>query len=177
MILPGIGSASAISGYKDDLYAFYDFSSFTVPPSIYSYNISTGKSELFKKSEVKVNTDDYITEQVFYPSKDGTKIPMFIIHKKNIKLDGNHPTLLYGYGGFDISITPSFSNSAFILLENDGVYAIANIRGGGEYGEKWHKAAKLLNKQNCFDDFIAAAEYLISNKYTTSENACYQWRL
>lgn len=164
--LPGIGSASGISGYKDDTYSFYDFSSFTYPPSVFRYDIATGKSEVFKKSEAKVNPDDYTTEQIFYPSKDGTKIPMFIVHKKGIKLDGKRPTLLYGYGGFNISLTPHFNNSIFILLENDGIYAVANIRGGGEYGEKWHNAAKLLKKQNCFDDFIAAAEYLINNKYT-----------
>ena len=122
-----------------------------------------------KSRKLKVNPDEYTTEQVFYPSKDGTKIPMFIIHKKGIALDGNRPTLLYAYGGFNASITPYFSNSAFVLLENDGIYAIANIRGGGEYGEKWHKAAMLEKKQNCFDDFIAAAEYLIKNKYTSSD--------
>jgi len=167
--LPGIGSASNISGYKNDLYSFYDFTSFTYPPSIFEYDIATGKSTLFKKSEAKVDIDAYETEQVFYSSKDGTKVPMFIIHKKGIKLDGSHPTLLYAYGGFNVSLTPYFSNTAFILLQNDGVYAVANLRGGGEYGETWHKAGNLLNKQNVFDDFIAAGEYLINKKYTTRE--------
>ena len=167
--LPAIGSASAIGGYADDKYAFYDFSSFTYPPSVFRYDVTTGKSEIFKKAEIKVNVDDYVTEQVFYTSKDGSKVPMFLVHKKGIKLDGSHPTLLYAYGGFNVSLTPYFSNSKIILYENDGIYACVNIRGGGEYGEKWHKGGNLLNKQNCFDDFIAAAEYLINNKYTSKE--------
>jgi prolyl oligopeptidase len=167
--LPTIGSASQIGGYKDDNEVLYDFSSFTYAPSVFMYNIKDGTSTVFKKAESKINTDDYETEQVFYPSKDGTKIPMFIIHKKGIQLDGSHPTLLYAYGGFNISITPYFSTASYILLENDGVYAIANIRGGGEYGEKWHKAGNLLNKQNVFDDFIAAGEYLIAKKYTSKD--------
>jgi len=167
--LPSIGSASLIGGYKDDTYSFYDFSSFTYPPSIFRYDLTTGKTDVFKKAEIKVNIDDFETEQVFYPSKDGTKIPMFLVHKKGLKLDGSHPTLLYAYGGFNISSTPYFSNSKIILYENDGIFALANIRGGGEYGEKWHKGGNLLNKQNGFDDFIAAAEYLIDKKYTRKE--------
>jgi len=167
--LPGIGSASNIGAYKNDAFSFYDFTSFTYPPSIFQYDIATGKSTLFKKSEAKADIDAYETEQVFYPGKDGTKVPMFIIHKKGIKLDGSHPALLYAYGGFNVSLTPYFSNTAFILLENNGVYAVANLRGGGEYGETWHKAGNLLNKQNVFDDFIAAGEYLINKKYTTRE--------
>jgi prolyl oligopeptidase len=167
--LPTIGTASQIGGYKDDEEMLYDFSSFTYAPSIFTYNLKTGQSTLFKKAESKINTDEYETNQVFYPSKDGTKIPMFIIHKKGIVLDGSHPTLLYAYGGFNVSITPYFSTSSYILLENDGVYAIANIRGGGEYGDKWHKAGSLLNKQNCFDDFIAAGEYLKAKGYTSKE--------
>ena len=167
--LPGIGSASNIGAYKNDAFSFYDFTSFTYPPSIFQYDIATGKSTLFKKSEAKADIDAYETEQVFYSSKDGTKVPMFIIHKKGIKLDGSHPALLYAYGGFNVSLTPYFSNTAFILLENNGVYAVANLRGGGEYGETWHKAGNLLNKQNVFDDFIAAGEYLINKKYTTRE--------
>jgi prolyl oligopeptidase len=167
--LPGIGSASSISGDKEDSYVFYSFSSYTEPPSIYRYEIATGKSEVFKKPRTNVNTDDYMTEEVFYPSKDGTKIHMFIVHKKGLELDGERPTLLYGYGGFNVSLTPNFNNSVYILLEKGGVYAVANIRGGGEYGEKWHKSGELLNKQNVFDDFIAGAEYLIKNKYTNSE--------
>ena len=169
VMLPSIGSASAISGYKEDGYAFYDFSSFTYPPSVFRYEIASGKSEIFKKAEIKVNIDDFETEQVFYPGKDGTKIPMFLVHKKGLKLDGTHPTLLYAYGGFNVSSTPYFSNSKIILYENDGIFALANIRGGGEYGEKWHKGGNLLNKQNGFDDFIAAAEYLIDKKYTSKE--------
>jgi prolyl oligopeptidase len=167
--LPAIGSASGIGGYNNETVAFYDFSSFTYPPCIYKYDIATGTSEVFKKSTPKANIDDFEGEQVFYTSKDGTKIPMFLVHKKGIKLDGSHPTLLYAYGGFSASSTPYFSNSKMILYENDGVFAMPNIRGGGEYGEKWHKGGNLLNKQNCFDDFIAAAEYLIEKKYTSKE--------
>jgi len=167
--LPGIGSASGIGGFNDDTCAFYDYSSFTYPPSIFYYSLKNGKSEVFKKSEANIRTDDFTTDQVFYTSKDGTKVPMFIVHKKNIRLDGTHPTLLYAYGGFNISLTPEFNNSAFILLEQNGIYAIANLRGGGEYGEKWHKAGNLLNKQNVFDDFISAGEYLIHNNYTKKD--------
>jgi prolyl oligopeptidase len=167
--LPVIGTASAISGFKNDTTTLYDFASFTYAPSIFLYNIKTGTSTVFKKAHAKINTDDYETEQVFYPSKDGTKIPMFIIHKKGLKLDGSHPTLLYAYGGFNVSTTPYFSTSSYILLENNGVYAIANIRGGGEYGEKWHKGGNLLNKQNVFDDFIAAGEYLVAKGYTSKD--------
>lgn len=166
--LPGIGTASGISGKKEDKEAFYTFTSFTNPGEIYRYDLSTGKSELFRKTEVKFNANDFETKQVFYPSKDGTKIPMFIMHKKGLKLDGNNPTLLYAYGGFNISLTPSFSVSRIMFLENGGVYAIANLRGGGEYGEDWHKAGMLERKQNVFDDFIAAAEFLIKEKYTSS---------
>lgn len=164
---PGLGSAYISGGYNDDNVTFYGFTSFTYPPSLYVYDITTGKSSPFKTSSPKVNIDDYTTEQVFYTSKDGTKVPMFLVHKKGLKMDGSHPTLLYAYGGFNISLTPYFDNSIFILLENNGIYAMANLRGGGEYGEKWHKAGNLFNKQNVFDDFIAAGEYLISNKYTT----------
>ncbi len=166
--LPGIGTASGIGGRKEDTEAFYSFSSFTNPGEIYRYDLTTGKSELFRKTELKFNTDAFETKQVFYPSKDGTKIPMFIMYKKGLKLDGNNPTLLYGYGGFNISLTPSFSVSRMLFLEQGGVYAIANLRGGGEYGEDWHKAGMLEKKQNVFDDFIAAAEFLINEKYTSS---------
>ncbi len=166
--LPGIGSASGIGGKKEDTETFYTYTSFTNPGEIYHYDVVTGKSDLFRKTEVKFNADDFETKQVFYPSKDGTKVPMFIVHKKGLKLDGNNPTMLYGYGGFNISLTPSFSISRIMFLENGGVYAIANLRGGGEYGEEWHKAGMLDKKQNVFDDFIAAAEYLISSKYTSS---------
>ncbi|MES2781110.1 MAG: prolyl oligopeptidase family serine peptidase, partial [Bacteroidota bacterium] len=166
--LPGIGTASGIGGKKEDTETFYTFTSFTNPGEIYKYDLKTGKSELFRKTEVNFNADEFETKQVFYTSKDGTQVPMFIIHKKGLVLDGNNPTLLYGYGGFNISLTPSFSVSRIMFLENGGVYAIASLRGGGEYGEDWHKAGMLEKKQNVFDDFIAAAEYLISEKYTSS---------
>lgn len=167
--LPGIGTASGIGGKKEDTECFYTFTSFTNPGEIYRYDLQTGKSELFRKTEVKFNADDFETRQVFYTSKDGSKVPMFIIHKKGLKIDGNNPTLLYGYGGFNISLTPSFSISRMMFLEQGGVYAIASLRGGGEYGEDWHKAGMLEKKQNVFDDFIAAAEYLISEQYTSKE--------
>lgn len=172
--LPALGSAFGFSGDKDDALIFYTFTSFTYPPTIYKYDIASGKSDIWQKSDVKFNPDEYETKQVFYNSKDGTKVPMFLVYKKGIKLDGNNPTLLYGYGGFNISLTPSFSTSRLILLENGGVFALANIRGGGEYGEKWHEAGKLLKKQNVFDDFIAAAEYLIKEKYTSSSKLAIQ---
>lgn len=172
--LPTIGNASGFSGESDDKLLFYTFTSFTYPPTIYKYDIVTGQSDIWRKSEVKFNPDDYETKQVFYPSKDGTKIPMFLVYKKGIKMDGNNPTLLYGYGGFNISLEPNFSVSRLILLENGGIYALANLRGGGEYGEKWHDAGKLSKKQNVFDDFIAAAEYLIAEKYTSSEKLAIQ---
>ncbi|GAB1448104.1 prolyl oligopeptidase family serine peptidase [Bacteroidota bacterium] len=167
--LPGIGTASGISGKKDDKEAFFSFTSFTNPGEIYRYDLSTNKAELFRKTEVQFNTADFETKQVFYPSKDGVKVPMFIIHKKGIELNGKNPTLLYGYGGFNISLTPSFSVSRMAFLEQGGIYAIANLRGGGEYGEDWHKAGMLEKKQTVFNDFIAAAEYLINEKYTSSE--------
>ena len=168
--LPGIGTASGFSSEKGDSIAFYSFTSYTVPSVIFKYNFNTGKSEVYRKPNIKgIDFDNYTTEQVFYTSKDGTKVPMFITHKKDIKLNGNNPTLLYAYGGFNISITPGFSVSRMIWLENGGVYAVANIRGGGEYGQEWHKAGTLKNKQNVFDDFIAAAEYLIDKKYTSSK--------
>jgi prolyl oligopeptidase len=167
--LPGIGTASSISGKKEDKEGFYSFTSFTNPGETYHYDLATGKSELFRKTEVKFNPQDFETKQVFYTSKDGTKVPMFIMHKKGLQLDGNNPTLLYGYGGFNISLTPSFSISRIMFLENGGVYAIANLRGGGEYGEDWHKSGMLGKKQNVFDDFIAAAEFLVNEKYTSSQ--------
>lgn len=167
--LPSIGTASGFGGKKLDKKFYYSFTSFTTPGAIYKYDIGSGESKLFRQSEVKFNPDEFETKQVFYPSKDGTKVPMFIIHKKGIKLDGNNPTMLYAYGGFNISLTPSFSISRIMFLEQGGVYALANLRGGGEYGEEWHKAGMLDKKQNVFDDFIAAAEYLISEKYTSSQ--------
>lgn len=167
--LPGPGSAGGFGGYKDDTELFYSFSSFTYPPTIFRYNIASGESVLFNKPDLKFNPEDYEAKQVWFTSKDKTKVPMFIVHKKGLKLDGARPTLLYAYGGFNVSLGPSFSTSNIILLENGGVYVLANLRGGGEFGENWHKAGMKLNKQNVFDDFIAAAEYLISENYTSKE--------
>lgn len=164
--LPGIGSASGFGGRRTDTETFYTYSSFNAPPTIYRYDMTTGQSEIFKKSEVKFNPDDYEVKQVFYTSKDGTKVPMFITYKKGLKLDGTNPTLLYGYGGFNISMTPNFSVSRVVWMENGGVYAMANLRGGNEYGEEWHEAGTKLKKQNVFDDFIAAGEYLVKENYT-----------
>ena len=163
---PGPGSGGGLDGYKDDQFVFYVFNSFTVPPTIYKYDIAGGASIIFRKPEVSFNPADYETKQVFYPSKDGTRIPMFIISKKGIKLDGNNVTMLHGYGGFGVGLEPGFSATLLPFLNAGGVYAQANLRGGGEYGEKWHKAGMVLNKQNVFDDFIAAGEYLIAKKYT-----------
>ncbi len=163
--LPGLGTVS-FSGKRDDNIAFYTFTSFTSPGTIYKFDVNTKKSELFRQIELKFDFENYVTKQVFYPSKDGTKIPMFIVHKRDLKLDGNNPTYLYAYGGFNASMLPSFSTSRLMLLENNGVFALANIRGGGEYGEEWHRAGMLDKKQNVFDDFIAAAEYLIKEGYT-----------
>jgi prolyl oligopeptidase len=165
---PALGNGGGLGGYRDDKFLFYVFTSFTFPPTIYKYDIATGKSNIFRKPEVAFNPADYETKQVFYTSKDGTKIPMFIINKKGIKQDGNNVTLLYGYGGFNINLQPAFSATLLPFLNAGGVYAQANLRGGGEYGEAWHKAGMLLNKQNVFDDCIAAAEYLIKEKYTNS---------
>lgn len=167
--LPALGEVWGFGGEKEDKFVFYTFTSFTYPPSIYKYDIATGKSELFRKSEVSFTPSNYETKQVFYESKDGTHIPMYIIYKKGIVLNGLNPTLLYGYGGFNISLMPSFNATNVFFLEQGGVYAVANLRGGGEYGENWHKAGMLTNKQNVFDDFIAAAEYLIKEKYTSSK--------
>lgn len=165
---PALGNGSGIGGDRGDKLLFYVFSSFIFPPTIYKYEVETGMSYEFRKPEIAFNPDDYETKQVFYTSKDGTKIPMFIICKKGIKKDGSNVTLLYGYGGFNINLNPSFSATLLPFLNAGGVYASANLRGGGEYGEAWHKAGMLLNKQNVFDDFIAAGEYLIKEKYTSS---------
>lgn len=165
--LPGIGTAGGFSGKKEDAFVFYGFSSFNIPPTSYKYTIAEGKSELYRQTEVQFDVNQFTVEQVFYPSKDGTKVPMFLVYKKGLKRDGNAPTLLYAYGGFNISVTPGFSPSNILLMEQGGIYALANIRGGGEYGEKWHKGGMLEKKQNVFDDFIAAAEYLVSEKYTS----------
>ena len=174
--LPGIGTAGGFGGSKKDMETFYSFTSFTVPSLIYRYDIASAKSELFKTIEFPADLSNYTTNQVFYKSKDGTQIPMFITHKKGLKMDGTNPTLLYGYGGFNISITPSFSTSKIAFLEQGGIYAIANLRGGGEYGEDWHKAGMLEKKQTVFDDFIAAAEFLISEKYTSKDKLAIQGR-
>jgi prolyl oligopeptidase len=173
--LPGIGSAGGFGGRMDDKFVFYTFTSFNFPPTIYKYDIATKKSTLFRAPEIPgFNSTDYETKQVFYKSKDGTRVPMFLVHKKGLKLDGNNPTLLYGYGGFNITTAPSFSSLRMALLEQGVVYASANMRGGGEYGEKWHEAGTKLKKQNVFDDFIAAAEYLIANKYTSPNKLAIQ---
>ena len=169
VMLPGIGSAGGFNGKREDTETFYAFTGFTTPTTIYHYDMTTGESTLFRQPQVDFNPDDYTTTQVFYPSKDGIRVPMFITHKKAIALDGNNPTLLYGYGGFSISLTPSFSSSLLVWMEMGGVYAVPNLRGGGEYGEDWHQAGTKLNKQNVFDDFIAAAEWLIANGYTSSQ--------
>ncbi len=165
--LPALGTASGFDGKKEDNFVFYTFSSFTFPPTIYKYDISTNTSTVFRKPEVKFNAEDYVIEQLFFESKDKTKIPMFIVYKKGIRLNGQNPTLMYGYGGFNISMPPNFSPSRIAWLEQGGIYAHVNLRGGSEYGEKWHEAGMLLNKQNVFDDFIAAGEYLINKNYTS----------
>jgi len=166
--LPGIGTAGGFGGRQNDGETFYAFGAFTAPTSIYRYDVASGKSDLFRKPTVPFNSDEYTTEQVFYTSKDGTRVPMFLNYKKGIKRDGSTPTLLYGYGGFNISITPSFSPANLAWMELGGMYAVANLRGGGEYGKAWHDGGRLANKQNVFDDFIAAAEYLIKEKYTST---------
>jgi len=164
--LPGIGSAGGFGGKRKDHETFYTYSSFNAPPAIYRYDMKTGKSELFREAKVKFDASLFEVKQVFYNSKDGTKVPMFIVHRKGLKLDGNNPTLLYGYGGFNIPMTPGFSVARLPWLEMGGVYVVANLRGGSEYGEAWHEAGTKLKKQNVFDDFIGAAEWLIANKYT-----------
>lgn len=174
--LPGVGIVGGFSAKRKEPIAFFSFSTFTAPTSIYKYDIEKNEVSLYKKPEIKFNSDDYETKQIFYTSKDGTKVPMFITHKKGIKQDGNNPTLLYGYGGFNISVTPAFSVSHAVFMEQGGIYAVANIRGGGEYGKEWHKAGTQLQKQNVFDDFITAAEYLINEKYTSSEKLAIEGR-
>lgn len=167
--LPGVGSAGGFGAKKQDTSLYYSFTNYLTPGSIYSYEISSGASKLYKKPSIDFNSDEYQSKQIFYTSKDGTKVPMIITHKKGIVLDSTNPTILYGYGGFNISLTPSFSITNAVWMEQGGVYAVANLRGGGEYGKKWHDAGTKLQKQNVFDDFIGAAEYLISEKYTSSD--------
>lgn len=168
--LPGLGTVGAFNGEKDNNEAFFLFTSYTVPPTIYRYNVANNQTSLFRKPNLKFDADQFVAQQIFYTSKDGTRIPMTIIHKKGIKRNGKNPVMLYGYGGFNISLNPSFSAGRLPFLEQGGIYAIANLRGGGEYGEQWHKAGTKLQKQNVFDDFIAAAEYLIKEKYTSPKH-------
>ena len=173
--LPGLGTAEGFGGLRDDAFVFYTFTSLDIPPSIYRYDIATKKTSLFRAPEIPgFRREAYETRQVFYESKDGTRIPMFLTHKKGLKRDGGNPALLYGYGGFNITMSPSFSSLRLALLEQGFVYASANLRGGGEYGEKWHQAGMKLKKQNVFDDFIAAAEWLIANKYTSRQKLAIQ---
>ncbi|WP_232539073.1 prolyl oligopeptidase family serine peptidase [Chitinophaga tropicalis] len=166
IVLPGIGSASGFNAETEDKEFFYTFNSFVSPATIYKYDIASGKSTLFAKTEVKFRQEDYETKQVFFTSKDGTKVPVFLSYKKGIRLDGNNPVLLYGYGGFNIAITPAFSVSNLFFMEQGGIYAVVSLRGGSEYGEGWHKAGMMERKQNVFDDFIGAAEFLVKSKYT-----------
>jgi prolyl oligopeptidase len=166
--LPALGTAGGFGGWRDDKVIFYVFTSFTFPSTIYKLDIASGATEVFRRPEVKFNPEDYETKQVFYESRDGTKVPMFIVHKKGLTRDGRNPCFLTAYGGFNISLQPGFSPNLIVLLEQGVIFAEPNLRGGGEYGETWHKAGMLGKKQNVFDDFIAAAEYLIREKYTDS---------
>ena len=167
--LPGLGSVGGFGGQRSDTETFYSFTSHTVPGRVYRYDIATGRSALWREPKVDFDPDDYETKQAFYTSKDGTRVPMFITQRRDLVLDGRNPTLLYGYGGFRISLTPGFSVENLVWMEQGGVYAVPNLRGGGEYGEDWHQAGMKLKKQNVFDDFIAAAEWLIANQYTSAE--------
>lgn len=167
--LPALGTAGGFYGKRDEKILFYTFTSFTFPSTIYKYDLATGKTEVFHESEVKFNPEDFVAKQVFYTSKDDTRVPLFIVHKKGLKLNRKNPAFLYAYGGFNVSLTPYFSPTAIVLLENGCIFAMACLRGGGEYGEEWHRAGMLSNKQNVFDDFIAAAEYLIKEKYTSKD--------
>ncbi|HEY6190586.1 MAG TPA: prolyl oligopeptidase family serine peptidase [Pyrinomonadaceae bacterium] len=166
--LPGLGTVEGFGGKRKDKETFYSFTGYTMPKTIYRYDIRTGKSTIFRQPKVDFDPNNYESKQVFFTSKDGTRVPMFITHKKGLKLDGQNPTYLYGYGGFDISMTPAFAPSNLVWMEMGGVYAVANLRGGGEYGKEWHESGMKLKKQNVFDDFIAAAEWLIANKYTST---------
>ena len=172
--LPTLGTVTGFSGKKTDKETFYTFTSFTYPATIFIYDVENNKSDLFRKSAVKFDMDAYETKELFYTSKDGTKIPLFVVYKKGLLLDGNNPALLYAYGGFNIAEQPAFSISRIPLLENGVVYALACLRGGSEYGEEWHKAGMLEKKQNVFDDFISAEEFLINNKYTNPEKLAIQ---
>lgn len=167
--LPGPGTATGFGARSYDKKLYYSFTSYTTPTTIFKFDMGTGKSGLYKQPVLKFNPDDYESKQIFYTSKDGTRVPMMLTYKKGLKTDGQHPCLLYGYGGFGVSLTPAFSTSAIILLENGGVFAVPNIRGGGEYGQAWHEQGIKMKKQNVFDDFMAAADYLVNNKYTSRE--------
>lgn len=169
IVLPGLGTAGGFSGKEEEKELYYTFTSYIYPSTIFKYDIATGKSSLYKKPGIKFDPSQYESKQVFYTSKDGTKIPMIITHKKGVRLNGKNPLMLYGYGGFSVSLTPSFSVSNIVFMENGGIYAVPNLRGGGEYGDKWHDAGTKMNKQNVFDDFIAAAQYLIDQKYTSKD--------
>ncbi len=172
--MPGLGSAGGFGGRGDDPETFFSFTGFTSPSTIYRLDVRTGAAREFKRSDVRFNPDDYETKQVFYASKDGTRIPMFIVHRRGVSLDGSAPLLLYGYGGFNVSMTPSFSVTRIVWLEMGGIWAMPNLRGGGEYGKDWHVAGTKANKQNVFDDFIAAAEWLIENGYTSTPRLAIQ---
>lgn len=166
--MPGLGTVEGFDGKRKDKETFYSFTGYTTPKTIYRYDLRTGKSTVFRQPKVDFDPNNYESKQVFFTSKDGTRVPMFITHKRGLKMDGQNPTYLYGYGGFDVSMTPNFAPSNLVWMEMGGVYAVANLRGGGEYGKEWHEAGMKLKKQNVFDDFIAAAEWLISNKYTST---------
>src|SRR5690606_24510507 len=170
--LPGKGTAGSPSGKWDEKTLYYSFTSYIYPPAIFKLDVNSGKSEIYKKSGIKFDSEKYTSTQVFYTSKDGTKVPMIVTHKKGLELNGKNPTILYGYGGFNISLTPGFSTAMTAWLEAGGIYAVANLRGGGEYGKEWHDAGTKTRKQNVFDDFIAAAEYLNKVKYTSPSHLC-----
>jgi prolyl oligopeptidase len=164
--LPGVGSASGFIGNEDDDEAYFGFSSFTVPPQVYRTSVATGHTELWSAVDIPVDPEPYVVEQVWYPSKDGTNVPMFLVHRRDLVRDGGNPTLLYGYGGFNVNAAPAFSGFLYAWLERGGVYAAPSLRGGGEFGEAWHRAGMRERKQNTFDDFIAAAEWLVAEKIT-----------
>jgi prolyl oligopeptidase len=172
--LPGIGTAGGFQGRRRDTRTFYSFASFASPGALFVYDVATGTSRVLRQPKIAFDPARFSTEQVFYKSKDGTQIPMFLTHRADVKPNGKNPTLLYGYGGFGVSITPSFSAGRIAWMELGGVYAVANLRGGGEYGEDWHQAGTKLEKQNVFDDFIAAGEWLVANKWTSSDKLAIQ---
>jgi prolyl oligopeptidase len=167
--LPGIGSASGFGGRRTDTETFYSFTGYTVPGTTYRFDVETGESEIFREPAIAMPEGAFVTEQIFITSKDGTQVPVFVTHKAGLEMDGTNPTILYGYGGFNISLTPYYSTTARVWMEMGGVYAVANLRGGGEYGKEWHDAGRLANKQNVFDDFIGSAEHLIEAGYTSPE--------